>query len=99
MRTRNMMTPILAAALGLTIAFAAPAAYGWSPTALAAEEEQQPITVSMSAGSGIYAEAFTLTLTSEGAKTIYYTLDGSDPKTSSTRAEYTDGITIKDRSK
>ena len=99
MRTRNMMTPILAAALGLTIAFAAPAAYGWSQTALAAEEEQQPITVSMSAGSGIYAEAFTLTLTSEGAKTIYYTLDGSDPKTSSTRAEYTDGITIKDRSK
>ena len=94
-----MMTPILAAALGLTIAFAAPAAYGWSQTALAAEEEQQPITVSMSAGSGIYAEAFTLTLTSEGAKTIYYTLDGSDPKTSSTRAEYTDGITIKDRSK
>lgn len=99
MRTRNMMTPILAAALGLTIAFAAPAAYGWSQTALAAEEEQQPITVSMSAGSGIYAEAFTLTLTSEGAKTIYYTLDGSDPKSSSTRAEYTDGITIKDRSK
>lgn len=99
MRTRNMMTPILAAALGLTIAFAAPAAYGWSQTALAAEEEQQPITVSMSAGSGIYAEAFTLTLTSEGAKTIYYTLDGSDPKTSSTRAEYTDGIAIKDRSK
>ena len=40
-----------------------------------------------------------MTLTSEGAKTIYYTLDGSDPKTSSTRAEYTDGITIKDRSK
>ena len=38
MRTRNMMTPILAAALGLTIAFAAPAAYGWSQTALAAEE-------------------------------------------------------------
>ena len=37
MRTRNMMTPILAAALGLTIAFAAPAAYGWSQTALAAE--------------------------------------------------------------
>lgn len=52
MRTRNMMTPILAAALGLTIAFAAPAAYGWSQTALAAEEEQQPITVSMSAEIG-----------------------------------------------
>lgn len=51
-----MMTPILAAALGLTIAFAAPAAYGWSQTALAAEEEQQPITVSMSAGSGIYVD-------------------------------------------
>lgn len=96
MRTRNMMTPILAAALGLTIAFAAPAAYGWSQTALAAEEEQQPITVSMSAGSGIYAEAFTLTLTSEGAKTIYYTWMAVIQRPAVQRAEYTDGITIKD---
>ena len=66
-----MMTPILAAALGLTIAFAAPAAYGWSQTALAAEEEQQPITVSMSAGSGIYAEAFTLTSVSYTHLDVY----------------------------
>lgn len=55
------------------------------------------LSVSMSEKSGAYSEAFTLTLESEGAAAIYYTLDGSDPATSDTRILYEDGIAITDR--
>lgn len=45
--------------------------------------------------SGIYEEAFTLTIS--GAGDIYYTLDGSDPTTSSTAQLYEEPISITDR--
>ncbi len=53
--------------------------------------------VTMSKGSGTYDEAFTLTLESAAGNKIYYTTDGSDPRTSATRKEYADGISITSR--
>lgn len=51
----------------------------------------------MSKESGCYPEAFSLDITCEGAERIYYTTDGSNPVTSSTRKEYTCPVTITDR--
>lgn len=59
------------------------------------EENQGDLTVSKA--SGTYAEEFTLTMESASGATIYYTTDGSDPRTSSTRKMYTDGIAVKSR--
>lgn len=47
--------------------------------------------------SGIYAEAFTLTIGVPSDGSVYYTLDGSDPAASETAAAYTGGIPITDR--
>ena len=52
----------------------------------------EPLT--FSAGSGVYEEAFQLTLTGNGA--IYYTDNGSDPREAG--IPYTDPILIEDRS-
>ncbi len=49
-----------------------------------------------SAEGGFYDELFPLTLSSVPGNTIYYTLDGSDPRTSDTAIEYTSGILIFD---
>lgn len=57
-------------------------------------ENVLPLTITPA--SQIFSDPFTATIASatQGA-TIYYTLDGTDPKTSTTRAIYTDeGITI-----
>lgn len=62
-----------------------------------ATEEVISMAVSMSKGSGCYDEAFSLEITCEGAEKIYYTIDGSNPATSSTRKEYTSALSIKDR--
>lgn len=51
-----------------------------------------------SSPSGMYEESFELTLTTDEGSKVYYTLDGTDPVTSSTRIEYTAPLTIKDRS-
>ncbi|MGN0634366.1 MAG: CotH kinase family protein [Oscillospiraceae bacterium] len=51
-----------------------------------------------SAESGMYGSAFDLTLETDEGNTIYYTLDGTDPATSSTRIEYTGAINIYNRS-
>ena len=48
--------------------------------------------------SGFYPENFTLKLSTEKKATIYYTVDASNPKTSNTSKEFTDGILIYDRS-
>ena len=48
--------------------------------------------------SGFYPNNFKLKLLSEESTTIYYTVDSSDPKTSNTSKEFTDGILIYDRS-
>lgn len=54
--------------------------------------------VTMSQASGTYPSAFTLTLTSTENEVIYYTTDGSDPRTSDSRKTYQTGISIKSRS-
>lgn len=53
--------------------------------------------LTFSRGSGTYGEQFTLTMESAAGASIFYTTDGSDPRTSSTRMEYTDGILIQNR--
>lgn len=49
-----------------------------------------------SAEGGFYDAPFTLELSSGWGGTVYYTTDGSDPRTSDTAKEYTDGIRIYD---
>ena len=49
-----------------------------------------------SLGSGFYSSSFSLTLSASSGSTIYYTTDGSDPTTSSTR--YSGAISIYDKS-
>ncbi|MBO6140748.1 MAG: CotH kinase family protein [Ruminococcus sp.] len=48
--------------------------------------------------SGMYQDSFSLSLSTDEGNKIFYTLDGTDPRTSSTRAEYTSPISIYDRS-
>ena len=54
--------------------------------------------VGFSQTSGFYDSGFSLELTANEGEKIYYTTDGSDPRTSDTRIEYTAPIEIKDRS-
>ncbi len=54
--------------------------------------------VTFSQISGVYDSAFDLELESKAGETIYYTTDGSDPRTSPTRITYTTAIQVKDRS-
>ena len=51
-----------------------------------------------SAESGMYTSAFDLTMSTDTGNTIYYTIDGTDPSSSSTRKEYTSSINIYNRS-
>lgn len=55
-----------------------------------------PAAPQFSAEGGFYDELFPLTLSSEPENKIYYTTDGSDPRTSETSIEYTKGIMIYD---
>lgn len=54
--------------------------------------------VGFSQKSGFYDSGFSLELTANDGEKIYYTTDGTDPRTSATREEYTAPIEIKDRS-
>ncbi len=47
---------------------------------------------SFSAEAGFYDMAFLLELSADSGNTIYYTLDGSDPRSSASATEYTKGI-------
>ena len=58
------------------------------------EPDVKKPTVFFSHEGGVYEQTFTLTLTAQSGADIYYTLDGSDPKTSPTRKKYTSEITI-----
>lgn len=49
-----------------------------------------------SAEGGFYDSAFALALSDEHANTILYTLDGSDPRTSSTAKQYSGTISVRD---
>lgn len=61
-------------------------------------EESAQADVVFSAKSGVYETSFKLELSSTSGRQIYYTLDGSDPAVSETRALYTEPLTIADRS-
>lgn len=57
--------------------------------------EEEPLSVpQFSAEGGFYDQQFSLTLSSKPGTTVYYTLDGSDPRTSDTATEYTKEILI-----
>lgn len=53
--------------------------------------------VRFSHASGVYGEGFTLELTATDG-TVYFTTDGSDPRTSESRTEYAAGISVRGRS-
>lgn len=54
--------------------------------------------IGFSRSSGVYVNGFTLAIVPKTEGKVYYTTDGSNPQTSSTRIEYTDVITVRDRS-
>ncbi|MBQ8548411.1 MAG: CotH kinase family protein, partial [Lachnospiraceae bacterium] len=57
--------------------------------------EEAPLSLpQFSAEGGFYDKEFSLTLSSKPGTTVYYTLDGSDPRTSDTATEYTKEILI-----
>lgn len=57
-------------------------------------KEAQLSVPQFSAEGGFYDKQFSLTLSSEPGNTIYYTMDGSDPRTSGTAIEYTKEILL-----
>ncbi|MCI9080253.1 MAG: hypothetical protein HFH68_15315 [Lachnospiraceae bacterium] len=61
------------------------------------ETAKPALILKMSKDSGCYPESFSLDITCEGAEKIYYTTDGSNPVTSSTRKEYTGPVTVTDK--
>lgn len=71
------------------------------PTEPPSEPEREIVLnntlISFSAESGFYAEEFSLEITADTDDTIYYTLDGSDPRTSDSRLQYTSAVNITDR--
>lgn len=61
------------------------------------QSQSSELKLNMSKESGCYDDAFTIYIECDKAKAIYYTTDGSNPVTSSTRKEYISGIEISDR--
>lgn len=59
--------------------------------------EKSPLTLKFSQISGVYNDAFSLELSCTEDSIIYYTTDGSNPITSSSRIEYQSPIPITDR--
>jgi len=62
------------------------------------DEPQNENLPKFSMESGFYEEKDGLSLTLSGSGTVYYTLDSSDPTTSSTAKAYSDAIKMYDRS-
>ena len=70
-----------------------------TPKPTATPDPNAHLKLTASKGSGTYSEEFTLSLTSQSGEVIYYTMDGSNPVTSSTRKQYSDGIKISKRTR
>ncbi len=72
-----------------------------TPTPGGTNDRAQKIVVvaapEFSAESGFYDSQFDLTISSPEGVTIYYTTDGSDPRTSSAVQTYTGSISVQDR--
>lgn len=68
-----------------------------TPNGVNEKPDVKPQNPVFSAESGMYKSGFDLTITAENSEKIYYTLDGSDPKSSHTRIEYDGAIDIHDR--
>lgn len=65
-----------------------------SPSPIPEEPEQNSLAPLFSNAGGFYDRGFFLTLSCEQDSTVYYTTDGSDPRTSPTSKEYTNSIHI-----
>ena len=65
-----------------------------TPTPTQKPADNSP-TVTFSQPGGVYTTSFELTLSANSGYSIYYTTDGTDPKTSKTRITYTEPIKIK----
>ena len=59
-----------------------------------APKEASLLVPNFSAEGGFYDKQFSLTLSAASGNTIYYTMDGSDPRTSDTAMEYTKEILL-----
>lgn len=61
--------------------------------------EKSTLKLTFSKNGGVYKSKFDLKLTCKGSTKIYYTTDGSNPITSSTKKVYSKSIKVADRSK
>ncbi len=72
------------------------------PTPAASNNEAQSAipcnAPEFSSDTGFYSSQFDLDITTDEGNKVYYTTDGTDPRTSSTRIEFTKAITVKNRS-
>ena len=66
------------------------------PEVTISAEEAARLTPVFSKEGGFYSDAFLLTLSSSPGVSVYYTTDGTDPRTSESATLYTDGIQICD---
>ena len=83
---------------GSTVCAGKGGAYITTPTPCAANaEDARASQVTFSAESGYCPKPFLLELSAANSASIYYTLDGTDPRTSSTAKLYTSAIDVKDR--
>ena len=75
--------------------------FGWFSNAskLTEHETATRQVPRFSAKAGFYDEGFYLKLSAASGSTVYYTLDGSDPRTSETAEVYTEAIPIYDNTK
>lgn len=99
MRVRYWMALAAAISIGLvgSTGFMEKGLSGTVAQAAEPVDEVSSMAVSMSNESGCYDKEFFLEITGEGVDKIYYTMDGSNPVTSTTRVEYTGAIPVTDR--
>ena len=87
-------------AKGMTLCAGEDGTYISAPTPCAANAEAcYASQVVFSKESGFYRQGFALEMTSDNSAGIYYTFDGTDPRTSDTAEIYSSAVSIRDRSK